>query len=121
MVAWIIGVAASVLSGSLLAAVMWLVRTLNAFIKEQREENENNKRFIRSAQRAEIIRYFRIVVEQGNPITPEELSHLTECYETYHANGGNGSGTVMFNKILDHVYIITTADNNFAEKEAGNE
>ena len=110
MIPWILGVLATVLSGVLLAAVTWLVKTLNSFIKEQRAENENNNKFIRSMQRAEIIRYFRIVVEQGNPITPEELGHLTECYETYHDNGGNGSGTVMFNKILDHVHIVTTAD-----------
>ncbi len=117
MDALVIGVIGSVVSGLLLAAVLWMVRTLNGFIREQREENEANKKFIRSMQRAEIIRYFRIVVEQGNPITPEELSHLTECYESYHGTGGNGSGTVMFNKVLDHVRIVTTADGRIDEPE----
>lgn len=79
------------------------------FIKEQREVNKANRRFIRSMQRAEIIRYFRIVVEQGNPITPEELEHLHDCYKAYHDSGGNGSGTFMYEKIIAHARLITTA------------
>lgn len=86
-----------------LFAMMW------RFIKEQREVNEMNRRFIRSMQRAEIIRHFRIVVEQGQPITPEELEHVHDCYKAYHNSGGNGSGTFMYKKIVAHAKLITSA------------
>ena len=47
-------------------------------------------------------------MEQGNPITPEELSHLEACYEAYHNAGGNGTGTVMYERVMKHVKIVTT-------------
>src|SRR5574344_1124235 len=76
--------------------------------KKEREESEKlASEFRRSMQRAEIIRYFRIVVEQGKPISTEELSHLNSCYDSYHNDGGNGTGTVMYNKIIDNVKIVT--------------
>lgn len=62
---------------------------------------------MRSQQRAEIVRYFRIVVENGDPITMEEMEHLDACYNAYHANGGNGTGTLMYEKIKEHVHLVT--------------
>jgi len=82
---------------------------LKKFIKEQRKANEANKMFIRSMQRAEIVRYFRIVVEQGIPITPAEMEHVDRCYESYHESGGNGVGTIMYEKIIEHLRLTTTA------------
>lgn len=86
---------------------MWtfLVR----FAHRQKLANDASRDFERSMQRAEIIRYFRIVVEQGHPITTEELSHLESCYQAYHNAGGNGTGTVMYNRVMEHVKIVTTA------------
>jgi len=55
------------------------------------------------------VRYFRIVVEQGNPITPTEMEHIDSCYESYHENGGNGTGTIMYEKIKEYLRLITTA------------
>lgn len=78
--------------------------------KERQEESERRaSEFRRSMQRAELIRYFRIVVEQGNPITPEELSHIDSTYESYHGENGNGTGTFMYEKIMEYVKLITTA------------
>lgn len=85
---------------------MWAY--LARFAKRQKAANAASREFERSMQRAEIIRYFRIVVEQGNPITPEELSHLEACYQAYHNAGGNGTGTIMYNRVLEHVKIVTT-------------
>lgn len=87
-------------------AGMWAF--LARFAHKQKLSNDASREFERSMQRAEIIRYFRIVVEQGNPITTEELSHLEACYKAYHNAGGNGTGTVMYNRVLEHVKIITT-------------
>ena len=104
-----ISVFESVIGGVTLAAILGMWAMLLRFIKEQRKVNETNKMFIRSMQRAEIVRYFRIVVEQGNPITPTEMEHITSCYEAYHENGGNGTGTLMFNRISEYVRLMTIA------------
>ena len=96
-------IATSVLAAGMVSLFVMMWR----FVKEQREVNERNKQFERSMQRAEIMRYFRIVVEQGNPVGPEELNHLEACYDAYHANGGNGTGTLMYNRIMEHVKIVT--------------
>lgn len=97
----------SVVAGITLAALLGMWAFLVNFAKKQKVANNANKVFIRSMQRAEIIRYFRTVVEQGNPISPEEMEHLTACYESYHGNGGNGTGTFMYKKILEHVKMVT--------------
>ena len=107
---WILGILASVLGTLMVTSLLYLVKKLNTFAKEQRASNERTRRFERSMQRAEINRYFRIVVEQGNPISPEELSHLESCYKAYHEDGGNGVGTLMWERIYEHVKLVTTVD-----------
>ena len=97
----------TIVAGLTLAALLGMWAMLRRFVKEQRDVNEANKQFIRSMQRAEIVRYFRIVVEQGNPVTTEELEHLNACYKAYHDNGGNGTGTLMYERIRDHVHLVT--------------
>jgi len=109
MLAFEISVFETVTGGVALAAILGMWAMIRKFIKEQRKANEANRMFIRSMQRAEIVRYFRIVVEQGNPITPAEMEHIDSCYESYHENGGNGTGTIMYEKIKEHVRLITTA------------
>lgn len=104
-----ISVFESVIGGVTLAAILGMWAMLRHFIKEQRKANEANKLFIRSMQRAEIVRYFRIIVEQGNPITPTEMEHIDSCYEAYHENGGNGTGTLMYNRIKEYVKLMTSA------------
>lgn len=87
--------------------VTGLAKQLTSFIKEQRSVNEANAMANRSLQRDVIYRYFRIVVEQGDPITPEEFDHVSRCYKAYAANGGNDTGTLMWRKIQEHVKLIT--------------
>ena len=99
----------AIVTSILTAGMLSMFAMIWRFIKEQREVNEANRRFIRSMQRAEIIRYFRIVVEQGQPITSEEMDHLHDCYNAYHDSGGNGSGTFMYKKIIAHARLVTTA------------
>ena len=109
MLAFQVSVFETVIGGVALAAILGMWAMVCKFIKEQRKANAANRMFIRSMQRAEIVRYFRIVVEQGNPITPSEMEHIDSCYASYHDNGGNGTGTIMYEKIKEHVRIITTA------------
>lgn len=107
-----ISIASSIVSGVTLAGLLFIIRMLKGFIGEQREVNSRNKEFEKSMQRAEINRYFRIVVEQGHPVSPEELSHLEASFEAYTAAGGNGTGKLMYGRILEHAKIVTTVDNN---------
>ena len=104
---WILGILASILSAVIVVVLRNLSKTLSNFINEQREQNKLDNEFRRSMQRAEINRYFRIVVEQGNPVSPEELTHLENCYKAYHKNGGNGVGTIMYQRICEYAKLVT--------------
>lgn len=89
----------------LMIGALWAY--LARFVKEQREANKRNSMSIRSMQRSELTRYFRMVVEDKKPISVEEMSHIEACYEAYHANGGNGTGTLMYERIKECAYIVT--------------
>lgn len=88
-------------------AVGGLYKLMTNFIKEQHKVNKANMLASRSMQRDVLFRYFRIVVEQGVSITPEEFNHIERCYTAYHENGGNGSGTLMWERIKENVKIDT--------------
>lgn len=103
----VLEIAQVALTAVLTGAVGWLGRTLLAFMREQREANRANAMANRSMQRDVIYRYFRTVVEEGKHVTPEEFAHVEECYSAYHANGGNGAGTLMFEKIRENAVIDT--------------
>lgn len=77
------------------------------FAKEQREVNKANVLAQRSMQRDVIYRYFHKAVELGQPLTPEEFKHVNDCANAYNANGGNGTGTVMWDRIREHARIET--------------
>lgn len=104
---WFFGVLGTILSGMALAAMGFMGTMLMSFINEQRKANETTAKFQRSMQRSEINSYFRIVVEEGKPISPEELQHLESCYLAYHENGGNGVGTLMYERIMEHAKLVT--------------
>jgi len=88
-------------------AVAGLYSQFIKFVKEQHSANKANMLACRSMQRDVLFRYFRIVVEQGVSITPEEFNHIKQCYTAYHKNGGNGSGTLMWKRIEENVKIDT--------------
>lgn len=113
---WTFGIIGSVTSGLLLAGIIGLFKLMHSFMteqrkanEEQRKANERNKEFEHSMERAEISRIYRNVVERNEPITVEELDHVSKCYKAYHGDGANGSGTVMFNKIIENVELVTSA------------
>lgn len=91
----------------LAAAMIGMWAMLRAFVKEQREANEANRMANRSMQREVIYRMFREHVERGEPMAPHELDHLEDVYGAYHANGGNGTATVMYDRIREFGRIST--------------
>ena len=107
MTAFAMSIIADVLTCIIGALLLAQSRQLRAFRKEQREVNKSNALANRSLQRDVLYRYFHYVIERGEQITPEELEHVTRCYEAYHANGGNGAGTLMYERIMRHVKLDT--------------
>lgn len=117
MFEYVLGIIASVIGAVLVAAVKKFSKNFSDFIVEQREHNKLSNEFQQSMQRAEINRYFRIVVEKGEPISTEEMTHLSKCYEAYHNSGGNDVGTLMYDRIKEHVILVTTAETKSRESE----
>ena len=99
-----------VLGGVTLAAVLGMWAMLVGFIKKQSAVNKVNKEFMHSQQRAEIMRAFQRHVEDGHPISPDELAHLEDCYKAYHESGGNGTGTFMYERIKKYAVLVTRVD-----------
>ena len=99
--------AETIVNGILVLMIGALWKYLSQFVKEQRDANRRNSMSIRSMQRSELTRYFRMVVEDGKPISVEEMTHIEACYKAYHANGGNGAGTLMYERIKEHACIVT--------------
>lgn len=87
--------------------VAGLFASFKSFTKEQREVNKANTEANRSMQRDVLYRYFHKAVELQEPLTPEEFKHVSDCYNAYNANGGNGTGTVMWDKIREFAQINT--------------
>lgn len=87
--------------------VTGLYKQMNDFVNEQREVNKANVLAQRSMQRDVIYRYFHKSVELGQALTPEEFKHVTDCANAYSANGGNGTGTVMYDRIREFAHIET--------------
>lgn len=101
----------SVIEGVLTAVVvamltgMWAM--LAKFIKEQKATNEANRKANRAMQKSMLLQAFHRVVELGEPLTDDEFQVAKDCYEAYHANGGNGTGTVMWESVEKCVEITT--------------
>lgn len=106
----IIAILETAVAAAIGAALVALFRKLNRFMAEQREANRRNAESIRSMQRAELLRMFQRCVEDGKPITVEELEHVDSCYQAYHSNGGNGTGTWLYERIRENAFVVTKAE-----------
>ena len=101
----------SIITGALTtvlgALVVALCRMMVAFMRTQRETDALMRQSIMSMQKAELLRMFQRVVEDGKPISMEELEHVEACYQSYHKSGGNGTGTWLYEQIKDHAHVVT--------------
>ena len=100
------------LNAVIVAAVTALTTSFRSFAKEQRDVNKANAEANRSMQRDVLYRYFHKAVELGEPLTPEEFKHVSDCANAYQANGGNGTGTVMWDRIREFAKIDTGREND---------
>lgn len=107
MTPMLISILTGVLTTLLGALMLAMFRRLSRFEKDQRQANRLNAESIQSMQRAELMRMFERVVEDGRPVTVEEMEHVEACYAAYHASGGNGTGTMLHDRIVQHAIIVT--------------
>ncbi|SEO97588.1 hypothetical protein [Denitrobacterium detoxificans] len=63
---------------------------------EEAEKREAERMALRALLRNELVRMHREWVETKGYITLEALEYARQTYEAYHAIGGNGTGTKLF-------------------------
>lgn len=54
---------------------------------------------VRSLLRCELVRSHREYVQEGHRMTLSDLEYSQRVYESYHALGGNGTGTQLWDSI----------------------
>ena len=77
---------------------------LKALKREKAAEDESEKAImegVRSLLRCELIRTHRTHVQRGEPIDLSTREFVQKTYESYRALGGNGTGTLLYQEILD--------------------
>ena len=99
-----------ILDAVITAVVIPLLKRVMDLSKEMRDADKRNRAFEMSMQREEIIHAFQRHVEDGKPITIEEMEHLDKCYDAYKANGGNDVGDIMYEKVRQFARLVTKVD-----------
>lgn len=84
---------------AIIAGILAGVRTVGRSAIEQTEEGRATQEAIKQALRALLWRELQIIhahaIEQGG-MTIAERRHLESVYSAYHALGGNGTGTRLY-------------------------
>lgn len=106
-----------VLDAIITAAVAFIFKRIDALsesIEMQRKEaalaDRRNREFEMSMQQSEIIHAFQRHVEDGKPMSFEEMKHLDASYRAYHANGGNDVGTLLYERTKEFAKIVTKVE-----------
>lgn len=92
------------------AVVIPLLKKVIDLSKAMHEADARNKAFEMSMQQSEIIHAFQRHVEDGKPMSLEEMKHLDASYKAYHANGGNDVGTLLYERTKQYARIVTKVD-----------
>ena len=68
-------------------------------LKKRDAETEAMKAGVRAVLHLELYRECQRLMEL-NRVTTEDLKNVEYIYDSYHALGGNGTGTLLYNRIL---------------------
>ena len=90
--------------------VVPLLKKVIDLSRDMHDADKRNREFEMSMQWSEIVRAFQRHVEDGKPISLEEMEHLDKCYEAYHANGGNSTGTLLYERVKANARIVTKVE-----------
>ena len=87
----------SVTSSVAVAILAWLAHKMKKLI----ETNDAQRDGIRSLLRNEIVRLHRELVEAQGWCALEDKEYATRTYDAYHELGGNGTGTALYEDIMN--------------------
>lgn len=81
-----------------------LVATLIGMVKDRQREAGDVDKAILSGMRVLLwreLKNFHTQAVSNGGLTTEERKHLESVYESYHAMGGNGTGTRLFEEAME--------------------
>ena len=87
----VMGVIIAILTGS--------YNKLAKRLKLKESENEAIKKGVREVLHLQLYKECQELLEAGS-VAPEDLKNVEKIYENYHALGGNGTGTALYERIL---------------------
>lgn len=85
--------------GAIIAALAGSYGKLSKRVKTKETENEAIKKGVREVLHLQLYKECQELLEIGS-VTPEDLKNVEKIYENYHALGGNGTGTALYERIL---------------------
>ena len=83
------------------AAIGYLVATNQAARKRDREHDKAMEQGMRALLRQQLITYHAEYVASGGPCPVQIKEQATSVYSAYHALGGNGTGTQLYQEIME--------------------
>lgn len=84
---------------ALTSALGAAVGVLAARARRGRDEDEAMRRGMTALLRAQLIDMHRRYVVEGEPCSVDEHDQCEEVYAAYHALGGNGTGTHLYEEV----------------------
>ena len=89
--------------GTMIAVLGVMIKNLDIKIKQERAENEAVKIAMVAMLHDRLFQCCRYHIKNGYiPLEESEsaLDNLRMLYETYHALGGNGTGTELYHRVI---------------------
>ncbi len=81
--------------------VGYMLAVLNSMRKRNAEHDEAMEQGMRALLRQQLIDYHADYVASGGPCPIRIKEQATSVYNAYHALGGNGTGTQLYQEILE--------------------
>lgn len=97
-----------VLMGALGALGAWVLGRFKAISRRQdkvKAELSAIKLGLRISLRSDLVNMHRRYVVEGRPCPVPEKDRADETYKAYHALGGNGTGTVLWQQIMEEAKV----------------
>lgn len=83
------------------AAVGYLIAISKDARKRDRDHDKAMEQGMRALLRQQLISYHDVYVASGKPCPVSVKEQATSVYQAYHALGGNGTGTQLYQEIME--------------------
>lgn len=84
---------------TIIALAKLVISPVRLQLTENKKDNQAIKNGLNVLLRRELQSECETAIENGH-ICSDQVSEITDIYEAYHALGGNGSGTAIYNKAM---------------------